>query len=124
MLQNLFYLFLIASFVNPISVKQYSDDQCTILSRYDYVKESGCYPLTSTASYFFKSCNCTLIEYDLYNSGSCLGSVVANLNAQENTCLSTRQKIFCYDYKENEANYLSTTTFFILVYNLINILIN
>ncbi len=100
---SFFYLLLI-SFVNGIAIRQYSDDGCTQLSRLDYVKDSNCYSWVSTASYMIKTCNCTMIEYNLYDSSLCFGNIVGTFQTLQNTCLSTRQKISCYEDIQSGSN--------------------
>lgn len=89
--------FLSLGFVNGIVVRQYSDDSCTILSRIQNVGEKNCYSFASTGSYLIKTCNCTMIEYNLYDSSLCFGNMIGTFYAQQNICLSTRQKISCYE---------------------------
>ena len=87
--------------MNSIAVRQFSDDSCTQLSRLDYVSNTNCYSFSSTGSYFIKTCNCTLIEYNLYDGAMCFGNFIGTLYTQQNTCMSTRQKISCYEEKSS-----------------------
>jgi len=99
-----FFNLLLMGFVNGIAVRQYSDDSCTQFSSINYVKDSNCYSWASTGSYLIKSCNCTLIEYNLYDSSLCFGNIVGTFHTQQNTCLSTRQKISCYEDIQSGSN--------------------
>lgn len=107
-----FFIMLLSTFVNGIAIRQYSDDACTQLSRIEYLKSNNCYTYSSSSSYLIKSCNCTIIEYDIYNGAICLGNVISNMYAEQNTCLSTRQKIACYE--ESFANNIIPNIFLIL----------
>ena len=108
---------ILLSLVESIAIKQYSDDSCTQLSRIDYLSTSNCYSFVSTGSYLIKSCNCTLIEYNLYDGALCLGNYIGSYNAQQNTCLSTRQIISCYEEKSS-SNYTINNLLFIMLLNL------
>lgn len=92
-------LLLFLAQVESIAVRQFSDDGCTQLSRLDYVSNTNCYSFSSTGSYLIKACNCTIIEYNLYNSAMCFGNLIGTFYTQQNTCMSTRQMISCYEDK-------------------------
>ena len=98
-MQPFFLIILFLGFSNGIAVRQFSDDGCTQLSRLDYVSKTNCYSFSSTGSYFIKTCNCTLIEYNLYDGAMCVGNLIGTLYTQQNTCMSTRQMISCYEDK-------------------------
>jgi len=103
-ISNLFYIcyhflftFLLFSFVNSIAVRQYSDSSCTKLTKIDYISKPSCYTFVSTGSYFIRACNCTMIEYDIYNSALCFRNIISTKIVQQNMCLNTMQKISCYE---------------------------
>jgi len=118
MIPKIFLIFLIG-FVNGIAIRQYSDDGCNILSRTEYVKQNGCYTFVSTGSYLFKACNCTMIEYNIYNGGNCLGNLIGTIITQENFCLGTRQKISCNEEPSLSSNLLNNFYLFFLPFFLI-----
>ena len=93
---SIYFSFLLMSFVNGIAIRQFSDDSCTQLSRLDYPK-NNCYTFTSTSSYYISECNCTLIEYNLYDGAMCFGNMLGTYYTQQNTCMTTRQMISCYE---------------------------
>ena len=108
---------LFINFVNGIAIRQYSDDSCSQLSRIDYLYKTNCYSFVSTGSYLIKSCNCTMIEYNLYDGALCLGNLISTFYGQQNTCLSTRQIISCYEEKSS-SNYTINNLIFIILLNL------
>ncbi len=115
---NLFFILLI-DFVNAIAIRQFSDDSCTQLSRLEYL-ENNCYSFTSTSSYLITACNCTIVEYNLYSSAMCFGDIIGRFNTQQNTCMTTRQMISCYEYKSGtdilENNFLLIFLFMLVPY--------
>lgn len=98
--------------VNSIAIRQYSDDGCTLLSRIDYLDNSNCYSFVSTGSYLIKTCNCSLVEYNVYDGALCLGNFIGSMVTQQDTCLTTRQKISCYD--NQLSNTCSMSNIFII----------
>ncbi len=110
-----FFLILLFSLANGISVRQFSDDSCTQLSRLEYLK-TNCYSFSSTSSYYIKSCNCTLIEYNLYSGALCMGNFAGPFYTQQNTCMSTRQMISCYEIKPSIGSILDNSIFFFPIF--------
>ncbi len=110
---NLFFILFI-DFVNSIAVRQFSDDSCTQLSRLEYIDNTNCFSLSSTSSYLIKTCNCTLIEYDLYSGAMCFGNNIGTFYTQQNTCMSTRQMISCYEDKSN-AEFISNNFYILMI---------
>jgi len=119
MIKNfLFLLFL--GFTECITIRQYSDEACTILSRTQKVPDNNCFSLASTSSYLIKACNCTMIEYDLYSGAMCFGNFIGKFYTQQNVCLSTRQIISCY---EDYSNSNQLNAFFSIIFTFITFLI-
>jgi len=65
------FLILLLSLAKGIALRQFSYDSCKQLSRLEYLK-TNCY--SNTDSYNIESCNCTLIEYNLYSGALCIGN--------------------------------------------------
>lgn len=98
---------LFIEFAAGIAVKQYSDQTCSKLSSVKYADNTNCYVFSSTGAYLFRSCNCTMIEYDIFGSGSCHDNFIGTSYAKQNTCLDTRQIISCYEIKPSATSGLS-----------------
>jgi len=104
-------LSLLFNIANSIAIRQFSDDSCTQLSQIKYLSNTKCYSFASTGSYLIKECNCTLVEYNFYDGALCLGNYIGTYYVQQNTCLSTRQTISCYEDSSGnivEGNFILT----------------
>lgn len=120
----IFFTYLLSISVNGIAVRQYSDSSCTQLSKLSYVDHTNCYSFSSTGSYLFKVCNCSLIEYDIYNGGLCFGNVIQTLIANQNTCIDTKQKISCYEDKSSNGSELYNSFFLLSILHLVKYIID